>query len=120
MLRRGAPPSGPQWRSNGHRWWNNQSHVVWRNAHRRNAADPRRAAQVRGHLAPLRAASLLTEPLSEARMKTDRRMLMSTKVATKFARFAVAITAGVTMVITASGTLAAGGKTNNGAPSTTA
>ena len=45
---------------------------------------------------------------------------MSTKVATKFARFAVAITGGVTMLITATGTLAAGGKPNNGAPSTTA
>ena len=45
---------------------------------------------------------------------------MSTKIAPKFARFALAIAGGVTVLITASGTLAAGGKTNNGAPSTTA
>jgi hypothetical protein len=53
-------------------------------------------------------------------METDRRMPVSTKIALKFARFALAIAGGVTMLITASGTFAAGGKTNNGAPSTTA
>ena len=38
----------------------------------------------------------------------------------KFARFALGIAGGVAMLITVNGAVAAGGKTNNGAPSTTA